>query len=516
MKHAALPRTGERRQELQRKGQFWTPTWVAGPMVSYALAGGAQSLFDPAVGPGTFFVAARAQAFKGTFSGCELHAEALGESKNHGLSSDDIAGVTIGDFLATPFPKLSAIVSNPPYIRHHRIPLSSKFEFQNRVRHELGLTIDGRAGLHVYFFIRCLQMLDVGGRLAFIVSADICEGVFAKTLWAWVADHFCLDGVVTFAPGAAPFPGVDTNALIFLLRNDKPKREFTWARVQRSDPRALEQLLLSLNETKSSESIEVCRREVAEGIQTGLSRPPHKPTESVVLLKDIAHVMRGIATGANDFFVMTSAQAKERGLDQSLFVRCIGRTRDCPDDRITEGRLVELEREGRPTWLLDVPDLPIAELPEPVRDYLRHGEEQGLPTRALIMSRRSWYRMEQRKVPALLFAYLGRRSSRFILNDAGIVPLTGFLCVYPTPGVEPHALWSALNEPPVIEGLSRVGKSYGDGAIKVEPRSLEQLAIPCSILFKHGIVVRAPASQLPLLEPRQRYPTKRIQPSRKR
>lgn len=511
-----VPANGPVRARLREKGQFWTPVWIARPMVAYALAGGARALFDPAVGPGTFFVAARARGFRGPFGGCELHAEALEESRLHGLSSDDIAGITRGDFLSTPFHKVPAIISNPPYIRHHRIPLAAKVRFQKRVRNELGLTIDGRAGLHVYFFIRCLQMLEDKGRLAFIVSADICEGVFARKLWTWVTDHFCLDGVVTFSPDAAPFPGVDTNALIFLLRKDKPNKEFVWARAQRADADALENLLLNLDAAASGDSIEVCRRDVAEGIHTGLSRPRHKPKEDVALLRDVAHVMRGIATGANEFFVMTSAQAKERGLDHSFFVRCIGRTRDCPDDRITEVRLAELEQAGRPTWLLDLPDVPKTDMPKPVRNYLRIGEEQGWPARALIRSRRTWYRMEQREAPPLLFAYLGRRSSRFILNEAGIVPLTGFLCVYPRPGVEARALWSALNESAVIEGLSRVGKSYGDGAIKVEPRSLEQLSIPRSILHKHGIVVRGAPTQLQLLQPRQEYKSRKAGPRRVR
>jgi len=118
--------------------------------------------------------------------------------------------------------------------------------------------------------------------------------------------------------------------------------------------------------------------------------------------------------------------------------------------------------------------------------------------------------MEQRKAPPLLFAYLGRRSSRFILNEAGIVPLTGFLCVYPKPDVNIYALWRVLNDAAVIEGLSRVGKSYGDGAIKVEPRSLEQLTIPCSILENLGIRVDASTSQLPLLELRQKYQVKAV------
>lgn len=511
-----VPANGPVRVRLREKGQFWTPTWVARPMVSYALAGGARTLFDPAVGPGTFFVAARAGGFSGTFRGCELHGEALEESKLHGLSPDDIAGIKTGDFLSMPFHRESAIVSNPPYIRHHRIPLAAKFDFQRRVRHELGLTIDGRAGMHVYFFIRCLQMLENKGRLAFIVSADICEGVFAKTLWTWVTDHFCLDGVVTFSPDAAPFPGVDTNALIFFLRNEKPKDNFVWARVQGPDTNALENLVLDLGSAVSSESIEVSTRDVAEGLRTGFSRAQYKPKEDIVLLKDVAHVMRGIATGANEFFVMTSAQAKDNGLDSSFFVRCIGRTRDCPDDRITKERLVELEQAGRPTWLLDLPDVPLGTMPQPVQRYLRLGEAQGFPNRALIMSRRSWHRMEQRKVPPLLFAYLGRRSSRFILNEADVVPLTGFLCVYPKPDVEPRALWMALNESVVIEGLSRVGKSYGDGAIKVEPRALEHLTIPRSILDKYEIGTHPSSSQLLLFEPKQQYHVKTIRSRRVR
>lgn len=509
-----VPANGQGRASLRAKGQFWTPTWVARPMVSYALAGGAQTLFDPAVGPGTFFVAARAQGFLGTFAGCELHGAALEESQLHGLNSTDVAGIWTGDFLSMPFRKVSAIVSNPPYIRHHRIPFPAKSNFQQRVRHELGLKIDGRAGLHVYFFIRCLQMLEDKGRLAFIVSADICEGVFAKTLWTWVADHFCLDGVITFSPDAAPFPGVDTNAVIFLLRNAKPKDEFVWARVQRADADALKRLLLNLDAAVSSESIEITRRDVTEGVRTGLSRAQYRPNESFVLLKDVATTMRGIATGANEFFVMTSTQAKKNGLDTSFFVRCVGRTRDCPDDRITEDRLADLDQAGRPTWLLDLPDVPVSKLPKSVQNYLRSGEERGMPDRALIKSRRNWYRMEQRKVPPLLFAYLGRRSSRFILNEASIVPLTGFLCVYPKPNVDARSLWLVLNDSVVLEGLARVGKSYGDGAIKVEPRSLEQVTIPQSLLVKHGIKLHPTSSQLQLLEPKKQYRVHRASHSR--
>ncbi|NJM55155.1 MAG: hypothetical protein HC841_03850 [Verrucomicrobiae bacterium] len=122
--------------------------------------------------------------------------------------------------------------------------------------------------------------------------------------------------------------------------------------------------------------------------------------------------------------------------------------------------------------------------PRALQDYLALGDQMGLPERALIRTRQPWYRMETRDVPPLLFAYLGRRSTRFILNEAGALPLTGFLCVYPEGAASrnPRRLWQALNHPATLAHLQFVGKSYGDGAIKVEPRALEQLTIPREVI----------------------------------
>lgn len=62
-------------------------------------------------------------------------------------------------------------------------------------------------------------------------------------------------------------------------------------------------------------------------------------------------------------------------------------------------------------------------------------------------------------------------------NEAGVLPLTGFLCVYPIYDDKEYIdnLWKALNHPDTLENLKLVGKSYGSGAIKVEPGNLNKL-----------------------------------------
>ncbi len=64
---------------------------------------------------------------------------------------------------------------------------------------------------YVYFLLRALQMLTEGGRLAFIMPADTCEGIFSTALWKWITANYYLEAVITFDPDATPFPKVDTN-----------------------------------------------------------------------------------------------------------------------------------------------------------------------------------------------------------------------------------------------------------------------------------------------------------------
>jgi hypothetical protein len=202
------------------------------------------------------------------------------------------------------------------------------------------------------------------------------------------------------------------------------------------------------------------------------------------LLGDFAYVLRGVATGANEFFFLTAKRAKELGIPGDYLIRAVGRTRDVSGDEITPDTLEQLEKLSRPSLLFSPDGRRVDLFPKPVRDYLAHGEEIGLPKRPLIASRNPWYKMERRAVPPILFAYLGRRNARFIRNLAGVIPLTGFLCVYPRRHDPDYLekLWEILRHPQTVANLSLVGKSYGAGAIKVEPRALEKLPIPASLV----------------------------------
>jgi len=517
-----IPASGEARELLRQKGQFWTPDWVAEAMSEYVLADKGGMLFDPAVGAGAFFRAAKTVAKeKGlyvTLAGMDIDPAALKQALEYGLTRDDLASVTIGDFVfQPPQAKLSAIVANPPYIRHHRISATDKQKLKSLSLHTIGTILDGRAGLHIYFLIRALSLLEDNGRLAFIMPADTCEGKFASDLWRWISSNYALEAVMTFAPEASPFPNVDTNPIIFFIRKTAPQKEFLWGKCYEAQTESFKTWVRSGFTIVPEKVLSVFIRDLSEGLSTGLSRPPKAEKTSKYILGDFVQVVRGVATGANEFFFMTDERAKQLGIPKKYFVRAIGRTRDVPTEEITQETLDSLRAKGRPTLLLALNGESLDDYPEALKSYLKSGETIGLPQRPLISQRKPWYKMESRLAPPFLFAYLGRRNLRFIRNSAKIIPLTGFLCVYPKSNDIEYIerVWRILNNPDTIANLSVIGKSYGDGAIKVEPRSLEKLPIPDSVIEQVGM-----PTQMRLFQDKKSYQVttypsgKRIKPKR--
>jgi len=505
-----LPRSGPDRESLRQKGQFWTPDWVAEAMVAYVVGDDCDHLFDPAVGRGAFFRAARkiekVRRLRLNLFGTEIDPMALQRSLERGLTQRDVANIKVSDFvLDPPHRSFGAIVANPPYIRHHRLTKAVKAKLRTISGTLLGRPLDGRAGLHVYFLIRALQILEPGGRLAFIMPADTCEGVFANALWDWIAANYRLEAVVTFSPEASPFPGVDVNPVILMIKNSDPKEDFLWAKCLRPESEELKQWALSGLTKRTRDTLKVCRRELEEGIATGLSRAPLENRQIGGRLGDYATVMRGIATGANEFFFLTEHKAKALGIPAEFLVPAIARTRDVSGDEIAPATIAVLAKKGRPTLLFCPDGRAWCDFPEPVREYLKHGERLGINTRALIRTRRPWYRMEVRIPPPILFAYLGRRNVRFIRNRAGVVPLTGFLCLYPRCQDDDFAdrVWQVLRDPESIANLRLVSKSYGAGAIKVEPRALERLPLPREVLSKAGLSIKSRLRQSSMFNDRQ-------------
>lgn len=500
----------EGREELREKGQFFTPQWITTAMSAFILRGNPTQIFEPGFGTGAFFVGATSAAESmgvdlPVYRGCETDESALTRAIDQGVPEDIIQNISWKSFFDYPDDGVHpAIIGNPPYIRHHRLSRTEKRKLSRLATDITGKKIDKRAGYHVYFLIKSLEMLKQSGRLSFILPADVAEGKFSKPLWSWISEHYQIHSVVTFSPDATPFPGVDTNAIIFNLINEKPQDEIKWLRCNKTDSSLFKLLCTETSTWKSTEAIEVFTRTLDEAMYRGLSRPLTElgvEGQDFLPMRHFCKTVRGIATGANSFFWMSEEMLDLNGLSQfkgtDFIHECVGRTRDVQTPDLTREVFQEHVKSGKPAYLLSLSKQAIQDLPNPIQEYIQKGVDEGLHERTLVSKRNPWYNMEKRDPADFLFAYLGRRNNRFIRNTAGVINLTGFLCVYAkfeerqVTALQRQnflkCLSATLNHPETVSKLSLVGKSYGDGAIKVEPRQLDQLPIMADVAKETGL-----------------------------
>ncbi len=479
------------RELLRRKGQFWTPQWVARPMARHAMPTSGE-LLDPAFGMGAFldaFMGLGGDANGVRFVAGEVDIQVLHEFRRRNPSAAGCDAELRDFILDPPSRRFAGIVANPPYVRHHRLSPEMKSAGRRLCVEAMGKPIDARAGLHVYFLIQSLLLLKEDSRLAIILPSDAFEGVFARPLWGWIASRYRIDCIATFAPEATPFNGIDINPVVAFLRKADPRDSFCWAKVMSPSGSALDELVASGFAETHGPCLSASLRPLTEALGTGLSRNPSGRVEARFVLGDFASVKRGIVSGANGFFLITREQARRRAIPRTVLLPAVARVRDVQGDVLDSAGLDRLDAGGRPTLLFSPSGRHVDDLSESARNYLTEGERGGVPKGAICSSRKPWYRMEQRQAPPILFAYLGRRHCRFVRNLAGAVPLNGFLCVYPRSDAQGFvdALWRVLSDARTAANLWLVGKSYGNGAVKVEPRALERLPLPDESVDEAGL-----------------------------
>jgi len=513
-------------------GQFWTPLPIAQLMTQWAVRSPNDRVLDPAFGSGVFLLTTMDRLIRlGTpvvpdsqqVSGVELSPLAFLMGLTNVLLHYPAAQPRIqwGDFLVperepllalkesaatyevgvqqmtlpgleiiapTTFPEqFDAIVCNPPYTRHHHLPEAYKSSWAAAMKQEYGIRLSRFSSLFAYFFVQATRMLAPAGRMAFITPAVVFEASYGRQVKTFIRQQLRLRAIVTFGETLSVFEGVDTAGCITLVeRPGTPAADtFTLIRVRRwpgPEPvlQAIERRDAVTADWGTSRKIDLAELE-----------PRHKWTiiglensrfddENFVPLSNIAHIMRGIATGANDFFVLSDSEVAEWGLKQANLRPVLTKTREALGYVFSQTDFDRLRREEKKRWLLYLTE-PVAP-GTPEARYIQHGEARSLHERSLVKTRPFWYAMEQRDPAPIYFTYLSRKRSRFIYNQADVLSLNVFLCIYPIPAISQDetmlkALLAVLNSLITKDSLRHVGRTYGSDTIKVEPREMDRLPV---------------------------------------
>ncbi len=480
-------------EERNRLGQFATPTALAMDILTCARnmlpENAAIRFLDPAFGTGSFY-----SALNRVFPASRIaHAAGFEIDPHYGRQARQLwqaspLKLELTDFTRATPPvaedeKYNLLICNPPYVRHHHIPADEKARLLALARQATGIQLNGLAGLYCTFMLLCHPWMAEGGLAGWLVPSEFMDVNYGRQVKRYLLEQVTLLRIHRFRPEDMQFGDAMVSSVVVWFRKEPPApghvAEFSYGgslnapTVTRS--MSLDKLSASAKWTGISLSAEV--EDILPGAGDLL-----EPT-----LGDLFQIKRGIATGANDFFVISKERAAEFGLPRQFLTPIL------PSPRYLETDEVLADEHGNPKL---TPQLFLVHcsLPEETvrREYLtlwrylETGKARGLDQRYLATHRTPWYAQENRPAAPLLCTYMGRQTAgkarpfRFILNHSRATAPNVYLMLYPKPALAAtlariptllRSIWVALNRLPP-QALIGEGRVYGGGLHKIEPAEL--------------------------------------------
>lgn len=484
----------ERRKKF---GQVFTPPTIAALMADWVMAVKPKRVLDPAFGRGALAAACLSVDREVKVFGYEIDPTVLEETSE---TMTNTVTVRLEDFLGSSTGEaFDGIIANPPYLRHRE--LRGHMPQRSHLSRIAGCEIPKSANQYVDFLVKATLHLSVGGRAAFLIPAEWMSANFSVGLKKYLLDNSLIHSLVTFSNCSDVFADALTTASLVLLEKTSQRVEqITSYYLQSTDganaPQSIAQLR-SICEPRQINAADLARASKWEPILRG---DPCTLPGGWIALGELVFTRRGIATGANEFFLLTKKAYNEAQIEPAHVLPCIGRSSDVRGLIFTKSDFDALDSQEASVWLLSFsPTLTVGE-----QAYVRQGEAKDFHQRFLTKCRQPWFAMEQRDPAPIWAGVFGRGDLRFVHNKAGVRSLTNFHCIYPKIGgpTLAQALVAVLNSRSARELMVSHRRGYGGGLIKFEPKDL--LAIPIPDL--RGLdeqVINDLAHELPLMHARQ-------------
>lgn len=453
-------------------GQFFTPEKIAHFMVSWILESNPGTIMDPAFGLGVFGQEIHRQRPIVSIKGVEIDSE-IGEFVRQTIGFPKI-NLRIEDYLRIWHKNIPAIICNPPYFRFQH--LEDREYILNSFREYTGVKFSGYTNAASLFLLKSIYELAPNGRLAYIMPLEFLNTGYGRDVKEYMLQQGSIHAIIKIECEKYIFPEVTTTVCIIFFEKCGSKSDVCFYKIHEINHNSVIKPVfikkISNKELKPEkkwgiyfqENIKVC-------------------SESLVPLKEYGFFSRGIATGANEFFIMNQTTRKQLGLLESECLPCITKSAQVEQGTFNERKFETLVKNDNLVFLLNInPKNPSSS----ALRYIEEGENQGFHLRYLTKTRNPWYKIERRTATPIWMGVFSRGDYKVLRNYSNVLNLTCFHGFQPNlfglPFIDHLFLYfMSLTGRKIIKLNKRV---YGEQLDKFEPGDLNEILVPNPNFFE--------------------------------
>lgn len=460
-------------EHRKKFAQFFTPYKLASLMVDWVLGNKElKSVLEPAYGLGVFTRVLLRKKNDVTVKGFEVDETILSVANDIFCNTPNLK-IHKGDYMFNDWNnKYDGVICNPPYFKFH--DYNSK-PILDEVSKHLGIKLNGFTNLYALFLLKSIYQLNQNGRLSYLIPLEFLNSDYGKLIKAELIRKKVLRHIIIFDFEEAVFDDALTTSCILLCSKDKFHNRVKFTSINKVNDMKEVETYISEYPQNNNDNTTIYLKHLDPEVKWRKyyqEQNGHR-YKNLIPFSSVAKVVRGIATGANEYFIFSKSKANEFGIDEKYLLPCICKSADVKGNFFTKDDFNSLVNSDRNAFLLNA----IGSQDENVSKYIELGKTEGIDKKYLTASRTPWYSLENRPPSPIWVSVFNRNGLKFIRNEANISNLTTFHCVYPVQSnlffnVDIDILFAYLLTDVAREIFEDNRREYGNGLQKFEPNDL--------------------------------------------
>lgn len=470
-------------QRLKARGAYYTPPEMSQFLCNWAIRKKADRVLKPSCGDAAFLIPAaerlkalgtQPRCIPNQLQGVEIHKASVEEAEER-LDDEGLSATIVhSDFFdCEPVPTFDAVIGNPPYIRYQSFSGQARAKSM-RAALSHGVRLTGLASSWAAFTIQASQFLNDTGRLGLVLPAELLSVNYASEVRRFLLNRFSSVQLILFEN--LVFPGVSAEIVLLLAEGRGTAKSFEVVQLKSLDE--LENFSSSSNGASIPTGGEKWTSALISSEALSLYKELTTGKEFSRMI-DWGETYLGCVTGNNSYFTLTKDEIATIGLTAKDVLPI-----SPPGSKHLKGLTLsaraweQIARQGGRCYLF----APQTENMSPAAQaYIRKGERLKVHETYKCSNRTPWWRVPQVATPDILFSYMNHDCPRLTSNDAGAVILNSLYGIQLKDGFrtlgKPLLPVACLNSLTLL-GSEVVGRAYGGGLLKHEPREADMLPVP--------------------------------------